>query len=111
VCLTTQLSRGGAPDPAALYSALRAANPAPYAAWLRVGDGALQLCCCSPERFLRGDRGGTLEAKPIKGTAPRCADPAQDAAAAAALAGAQHPCAYPLDAACSPCVAACQNDS
>ena len=29
------------------------------------------ICCSSPERFLRGGRGGVLEARPIKGTAPR----------------------------------------
>ena len=61
--------------------------PSSTAAWLRFGEGDLQLCCCSPERFLRGDRGGQLEAKPIKGTAPRCSDPREDALAAAALAG------------------------
>ena len=26
----------------------------------------LQVCCSSPERFLRGSRGRTLEARPIK---------------------------------------------
>ena len=87
VCLTTQLRRQGAPDPRALYHALRATNPAPYAAWLCFGAGDLQLCCCSPERFLAGGRGGQLEAKPIKGTAPRSCDPRQDAAIAAQLAG------------------------
>ncbi len=60
----------------------------PCAAWLRFAGGAPQLCCCSPERFLRGDRGGQLEAKPIKGTAPRFpADPEADARSAAELAG------------------------
>lgn len=61
----------------------------PLAAWLRIGGGAaaLQLCCCSPERFLRGGRGSLLEAKPIKGTAPRSSNPEQDARAAAELAG------------------------
>ena len=50
----------------------------------------LQVCCSSPERFLRGDRGGLLEARPIKGTAPRqTGDPAADAAAAAALAASE----------------------
>lgn len=69
---------------------LRSRPPAssPPAAWLRFGAGAPQLCCCSPERFLRGDRGGVLEAKPIKGTAPRFpADPQADARSAAELAG------------------------
>ena len=44
------------------------------------------VCCSSPERFLRLDRAGTLEARPIKGTAARIAgDAIADAAAAAAL--------------------------
>lgn len=46
-----------------------------------------QVCCSSPERFLRMGRGGVLEAKPIKGTAARSKDPGADVAAAAELAG------------------------
>jgi para-aminobenzoate synthetase len=91
VCLTTALVRQGAPHPPTLYRTLRAVNPAPYAAWLHVGgsQGPL-ICCSSPERFLRGGRGGVLEARPIKGTAARVpGDPAADAAAAAALAGSE----------------------
>lgn len=49
----------------------------------------LTICCSSPERFLRGDRGGVLEAKPIKGTAPRSTDAQEDAALAAALAASE----------------------
>ncbi len=49
----------------------------------------LQVCCSSPERFLRMGRGGLLEAKPIKGTAPRAKDPLADSQAAAELAGAR----------------------
>lgn len=57
---------------------------------MRFGAGDLHLCCCSPERFLRGDRGGQLEAKPIKGTAPRFpADPEADARSAAELAASE----------------------
>lgn len=37
VCATTALERPHAPDPAQLYSTLRRLNPAPYAAWLRLG--------------------------------------------------------------------------
>ena len=43
------------------------------------------MCCSSPERFLRGERDGSLEARPVKGTAARGADAASDAAAAARL--------------------------
>ncbi|KAL4425476.1 hypothetical protein ABPG75_009492 [Micractinium tetrahymenae] len=90
VCLTTMLSRQAAPDAVQLYRTLRRVNPAPYAAWLRFGAGAPHLCCCSPERFLRGDRGGLLEAKPIKGTAPRFpSDPEADARSAAELAASE----------------------
>ncbi|GAB4816940.1 hypothetical protein N2152v2_003986 [Parachlorella kessleri] len=89
VCLTTVLSREGAPDARQLYTALRAVNPAPYAAWLSFGAGGPQVCCSSPERFLRLARGGVLEAKPIKGTAPRKADPLEDAQAAAELAASE----------------------
>jgi len=63
------------------------ARPLRPACQLRGWGGLLlQICCSSPERFLCGGRGGLLEARPIKGTAPRVhGDPAADAAAAAAL--------------------------
>ena len=52
-------------------------------------DWVVQVCCSSPERFLRGSRSGELEARPIKGTASRCQDAAADVAAAAALAASE----------------------
>ena len=49
-----------------------------------------QVCCSSPERFLKGGRGGVLEARPVKGTARRCLhNPAADLAAAEALANSE----------------------
>jgi para-aminobenzoate synthetase len=83
VCLTTQLHSDGAIDPLAAYRALRARNPAPHAALLRLGD--VSVLSSSPERFLRVDRARIVESKPIKGTAPRAAHPAEDAYRAAAL--------------------------
>ena len=83
VCLTTELHSDGAIDPLAAYRALRARNPAPHAALLRLGD--VSVLSSSPERFLRVDRERTVESKPIKGTAPRAAHPAEDAYRAAAL--------------------------
>jgi len=83
VCLTTQLHSDGAIDPLAAYRALRARNPAPYAALLRLGD--VSVLSSSPERFLRVDRQRIVESKPIKGTAPRAAHPVEDAYRAAAL--------------------------
>ena len=89
ICLTTALVRPEATDALQLYRTLRKVNPAPYAAWMSFGADDLQICCSSPERFLKGGRGRLLEARPIKGTAPRCADPEQDKAAAVALANSE----------------------
>src|SRR5215208_6369718 len=83
ICLTTELHSDGAIDPLAAYRALRARNPAPHAALLRLGE--LSVLSSSPERFLRVDRGRVVESKPIKGTAARAADPAEDMWRAAAL--------------------------
>jgi para-aminobenzoate synthetase len=84
ICLTTELHGDGAIDPLAAYRALRARNPAPHAALLRLGD--VSVLSSSPERFLRVDRERIVESKPIKGTAPRAAHPAEDAYRGAALA-------------------------
>ena len=54
--------------PQELYSALRAANPAPYCAYLDIGEA--QILSTSPECFLRMD-GRSVVTRPIKGTRPR----------------------------------------
>ena len=84
VCLTNAFEvdvvgedGGGAIDPLALYRALRRANPAPFAAYVRCGDAA--VLSSSPERFLRVGRDRWAEAEPIKGTSRRGATPAEDA--------------------------------
>uniref|UniRef100_A0A5B7BJG5 aminodeoxychorismate synthase n=1 Tax=Davidia involucrata TaxID=16924 RepID=A0A5B7BJG5_DAVIN len=72
LCLTTQMrKRIGELDSLGLYLKLREKNPAPYAAWLNFSKENLCVFCSSPERFLRLDRNGNLEAKPIKGTIAR----------------------------------------
>lgn len=68
------------------YRALRAANPAPFAAFIDHGD--TQIASSSPERLIEV-RGRQVEARPIKGTARRAVDPADDAAGAAALAASE----------------------
>jgi para-aminobenzoate synthetase len=78
ICLTDQISTDASPDPFELYRLLRRANPAPFAAYLKLGDFA--VVSSSPERFLSVDRDRRVEARPIKGTAPRAADPAEDSA-------------------------------
>ncbi|MCC3750776.1 MAG: aminodeoxychorismate synthase component I [Halorhodospira halophila] len=72
-------------DPRAAYLALRAASSAPFAAWLRFPGG--DVLSLSPERFLHLDGDGGVTTEPIKGTRPRAADPAEDAAARRDLLG------------------------
>jgi para-aminobenzoate synthetase len=76
VCLTDQISTSASPDPFTLYKILRARNPAPFAAYLKIGE--LAVVSSSPERFLSVDREGIVQARPIKGTARRSSDPEQD---------------------------------
>lgn len=83
VCLTTELHSEGTLDPVSAYRALRARNPAPFAALLRLGE--LSVLSSSPERFLRIDRERTVESRPMKGTAARLAEPFADACRAAEL--------------------------
>jgi para-aminobenzoate synthetase component 1 len=64
-------------DPLELYLRLREKNPAPYGAYLDLGQGAAVLST-SPELFLRV-RGRGVVTRPIKGTRPRGQDPASDA--------------------------------
>lgn len=87
ICLTRQLSAPLAADPWDLYAALRAINPAPFAAYLRCDD--LCVAGASPERFLGCTADGRLESRPIKGTRPRGGTQAQDEALRADLAGAE----------------------
>ncbi len=83
-CYTYRLEHRDAGDPFDTYRRLRAGNPAPYAAFLRLGDRA--VLSCSPERFLQVTPDGWAETKPIKGTARRAADPGADAEVAQHLA-------------------------
>jgi para-aminobenzoate synthetase len=83
VCLTTELRSDGSLDPLPAYRALRARNPAPFAALLRLGD--VSVLSSSPERFLRVDRERVVESRPMKGTAARVAEPFEDACRAAEL--------------------------
>ena len=70
-------------SPFSLYRRLRARQPVPYGALLALPPATLGgeptwVLSCSPELFLR-HRGGLLQARPMKGTAPRGADAATDA--------------------------------
>ena len=69
-------------DPFVLYLTLRAAQPVPFGAFLRTGEGC--IVSQSPELFFRV-RGDRIETRPMKGTAPRGLSEAEDRKAAAAL--------------------------
>jgi para-aminobenzoate synthetase component 1 len=65
VNLTRQLTCDMGADPAAMFRTLRAHNPAPHEAFVRIGDAC--IVSASPERFLRVD-GRRVLTSPIKGT-------------------------------------------
>jgi len=71
------------PVPAcALFARLARLHPVPYGAYLDCGE--FQIVANSPELLLRR-RARRLETRPVKGTRPRGAEPAADAAQAEAL--------------------------
>ncbi len=79
--LETDLLSG---TPLGLYGALRARQPVGYGAYLDLGEGPV-LVSRSPELFFQTTTSGRIESRPMKGTAPRDADPVQDAELAEAL--------------------------
>ena len=81
--LTMPLTGAYRGDPLALYAALRKAANAGHGGV--IWDGSHALVSLSPELFFEVTD-GQLPARPMKGTRPRHADPAQDAAAAEELA-------------------------
>lgn len=71
-------------DPLALYADLVRRSPAPMAAFIRHQDVA--IVSASPEQFIRLDAATRrVETRPIKGTRPRDANAARDAALAQEL--------------------------
>ena len=93
VCLTTafrldtgrEARVGAGTDPhLGEYLRLRAADPVPFGAYLRLGP--LRVASRSPERFLRIDASGAVVAEPIKGTRRRAAHPEADRVVRAELA-------------------------
>ncbi|MEK6228433.1 MAG: aminodeoxychorismate synthase component I [Actinomycetota bacterium] len=76
VCLTNKVRTDISPEPLPLYRTLRQINPAPFSAYLRLGEAA--VLSSSPERFLSIGRDRWVEAKPIKGTTARGRDREED---------------------------------
>jgi para-aminobenzoate synthetase component 1 len=75
VNLSQRFHARSATPPFEIYQALRAASPAPYAAFLQAGRRA--ILSSSPEQFLEL-RGRTLVTRPIKGTRRRGASAGED---------------------------------
>ena len=82
--LTYPLAGSFRGDPVGLYAALRDAARAGYGGL--IFDGAHWLLSFSPELFVALN-GAEAKVKPMKGTRPRMADPAADAAMAEELSG------------------------
>jgi para-aminobenzoate synthetase component 1 len=74
----SQRFEGSAPgNPLDLYGRLRSITPAPFGAYLDLGEAV--IISASPERFLYYDAASrVVETRPIKGTRPRGATPGED---------------------------------
>lgn len=84
LCLTNEARVAAKFDPIEVYSRLRRIARVPYGALLQCGKWS--VASASPERFLEVSAEGVCESRPIKGTAPRSADPEEDARLRAELA-------------------------
>jgi len=82
VQISQRTSRAFDAPPLELYRALRGVNPSPYMYYFDFGDH--QVVGASPEIMVRL-QGGTVTLRPIAGTRPRGATPADDARAAEEL--------------------------
>lgn len=82
LCLTTRFEVETGERPTDVYRRLRGGSPAPHGGFVRIGD--VSLLSASPEEFVTV-RSGIVRTRPIKGTRPRAADPAADAALAEEL--------------------------
>lgn len=78
ICLTNTVTVWARLDPLRTYTRLRRISPVPYGALLSFPDVA--VLSASPERFLTVGVDRTVESRPIKGTRPRGATPAEDEA-------------------------------
>jgi len=83
VVLSQRLSGRTSAHPFAIYRALRRLNPSPYMVFMRfpggLGTPPLHIIAASPEMHVRLEN-GIAEMRPIAGTRPRGATPAEDAA-------------------------------
>lgn len=76
LCLTNQIYIEHDANALKTFLTLRDSNPAPYGGYLKLGG--LEIVSSSPEQFLKVSSTGEVSSKPIKGTRPRSAEPAED---------------------------------
>jgi anthranilate synthase component I len=76
VVISRRMNRRTSAQPFDIYRALRRVNPSPYMFYMELPDG-LRLIGSSPEVLVRVD-GGVAETRPLAGTRPRGASPAED---------------------------------
>ncbi|MCX7888730.1 MAG: aminodeoxychorismate synthase component I [Rhodobacteraceae bacterium] len=76
--LTFPLDTAWTGSPAGLWAALRRRQPVGHGALVQL-PGLPAIVSRSPELFFSTDAAGRIEARPMKGTAPRHRDPARDA--------------------------------
>ncbi len=79
--MASRLAEG---TPLGLYGALRARQAVGFGAYVDLGVGPV-LVSRSPELFFRTEASGRIESRPMKGTAPRDADPVRDGELAESL--------------------------
>jgi anthranilate synthase component I len=84
VVLSQRFSRRTRAHPFAIYRALRMLNPSPYMFYFDFSPYDLQVIGASPEMHVRLED-GVASVRPIAGTRPRGATPAEDEALAAEL--------------------------
>jgi para-aminobenzoate synthetase len=77
ICLTNKVLLESGVAALDYYETLRRTNPAPYSAYLKLGD--IEVASSSPECFLRIDSDRRAESRPIKGTVRRGRDAEEDA--------------------------------
>ena len=75
LCLTTRLRGNYVGDPLSFFLRLRKQHPAPYAAFMRIGNKT--VVSISPELFISVHNGRVISS-PIKGTRRRSSDQEQD---------------------------------
>ena len=77
ICLSSEYTVDCKVSPLDAYRELRRLNPAPYSAYLKIGDFA--ILSSSPEQFLKVSPDRAVSSKPIKGTSGRDPHPEADA--------------------------------